>query len=199
MKRILLPIALLAVIFTSCKPDQKKDIDTSRQLTLTPDTAGLYKNNTAADVAKLTEEDTYTAPKSNKAVATKTIVKTVYVQQPAPSPVATPIPTPTPATPPVVAVPVPDPTPTTAPADGNTSTETASTSTPAAAAETKKKGISDAAKGAVIGGVGGAVAGAVIGKGGKGAIIGGVIGAAGGYIIGRGKDKKSGRVDYASS
>ena len=58
---------------------------------------------------------------------------------------------------------------------------------------TRKKGWSKTAKGAVIGGVGGAVAGAVIGKG-KGAIIGGVIGAAGGAIIGRSKDRKDGRI-----
>ncbi len=58
----------------------------------------------------------------------------------------------------------------------------------------RKKGISKAAKGAIIGGVGGAVAGAVIGKNGKGAIIGGAIGAAGGYIIGRSKDRRDGRV-----
>jgi len=58
----------------------------------------------------------------------------------------------------------------------------------------QKKGISKAAKGAIIGGVGGAVAGAVIGKSGKGAAIGGVVGAAGGYIIGRSKDRKDGRV-----
>ena len=42
--------------------------------------------------------------------------------------------------------------------------------------------------------MGGAVAGAVIGKNGKGAIIGGVIGAAGGYVLGRKQDKKDGRV-----
>lgn len=59
----------------------------------------------------------------------------------------------------------------------------------------RKRGWSKAAKGAVIGGVGGAVAGAIISKNkGKGAIIGGVVGAAGGYIIGRSKDKKDGRV-----
>lgn len=59
---------------------------------------------------------------------------------------------------------------------------------------TRKKGISKAAKGAIIGGVGGAAVGAVIGKNAKGAVIGGVIGAAGGYIIGRKQDKKDGRV-----
>jgi hypothetical protein len=59
----------------------------------------------------------------------------------------------------------------------------------------QKKGWSKAAKGAVIGGVGGAAAGAVINKKNRalGAVIGGVIGAAGGYGIGRGMDKKDGR------
>ena len=59
---------------------------------------------------------------------------------------------------------------------------------------TQKQGISKAAKGAIIGGVGGAVGGAVIGKNAKGAAIGAAVGAAGGYIIGRGKDRKDGRV-----
>ncbi len=57
----------------------------------------------------------------------------------------------------------------------------------------RKRGWSKAAKGAVIGGVGGAVVGGVV-KGGKGAVVGGVVGAAGGYIIGRSKDKRDGRV-----
>ena len=57
---------------------------------------------------------------------------------------------------------------------------------------TKKKGWSDAAKGAAIGGAAGAIGGAVInGKNrGAGAVIGAVIGAAGGYVIGRKLDKK---------
>ena len=59
---------------------------------------------------------------------------------------------------------------------------------------TQKTGISKAAKGAIIGGVGGAAAGAVIGRNAKGAIIGGAVGAAGGYIIGRKKDRNDGRV-----
>ena len=59
----------------------------------------------------------------------------------------------------------------------------------------RKKGWSDAAKGAVIGGAAGAVGGALIDRNhGQGAIIGGVVGAGSGYLIGRGKDKKSGRV-----
>jgi hypothetical protein len=59
---------------------------------------------------------------------------------------------------------------------------------------TRRRGWSHAAKDATIGGVGGAVTGAIISKDkSKGAIIGGVLGAAGGYIIGRSKDKKEGR------
>lgn len=59
----------------------------------------------------------------------------------------------------------------------------------------KKKGWSDAAKGTLIGGVAGAVGGAIIDKKhGRGALIGGAAGAGAGYLIGRGKDKKSGRV-----
>ena len=59
----------------------------------------------------------------------------------------------------------------------------------------QKKGWSKAAKGAVIGGVGGAAAGAVINKRNRaaGAVIGGVLGAGAGYGIGRSKDKKDGR------
>ncbi|MDT3405244.1 YMGG-like glycine zipper-containing protein [Mucilaginibacter terrae] len=59
----------------------------------------------------------------------------------------------------------------------------------------KKKGMSSQAKGAIIGGAGGAVAGGLIGGNAKGAIIGGAIGAGGGYIIGnesrRSKEKKA--------
>lgn len=79
--------------------------------------------------------------------------------------------------------------------DSKTSSETyernATSSTSKHAA---KKGWSNRAKGAVIGGAAGAVGGAIISKHkGKGAIIGGLAGAAGGYIIGNEKDKKTGR------
>ncbi|MCU7547569.1 glycine zipper domain-containing protein [Chitinophagaceae bacterium LB-8] len=58
-----------------------------------------------------------------------------------------------------------------------------------------RRGWSKAAKGAVIGGATGAVAGAVINKKNRavGAVIGGVLGAGGGYAIGRGMDKRDGR------
>ena len=59
----------------------------------------------------------------------------------------------------------------------------------------QKKGWSKAAKGAVIGGAGGAVVGAVVNKRNRaaGAVIGGVLGGAVGYGIGRSQDKKDGR------
>lgn len=44
--------------------------------------------------------------------------------------------------------------------------------------------MSSQGKGALIGGVGGAIAGGLIGHGAKGALIGGAIGAGGGYVIG---------------
>ena len=55
--------------------------------------------------------------------------------------------------------------------------------------------MSNATKGAVIGGAGGAVIGAVLNKKnrGAGAVVGGVVGAGAGAIIGRQKDKKDGR------
>ena len=68
------------------------------------------------------------------------------------------------------------------------------TSTNNAKVVEEKKGMSKAAKGAIIGGVGGAIVGGVATKSTKGAVVGGVVGAAGGYIIGRKQDKKDGRV-----
>jgi Glycine zipper len=62
--------------------------------------------------------------------------------------------------------------------------------------DVKKKGWSKSAKGAVIGGAGGAVVGAVVNKRNRaaGAVIGGVIGTGVGYGIGRAEDKKDGRI-----
>ncbi len=55
--------------------------------------------------------------------------------------------------------------------------------------------LSKTAKGAVIGGAGGAVVGAVVNKRNRaaGAVIGGVVGGAAGAVIGRSQDKKDGR------
>ena|SRR6476646_8077661 len=63
-----------------------------------------------------------------------------------------------------------------------------------AVAPAKPRGWSSAAKGATIGGVGGAILGGVITHRVGGAVIGGAIGAGAGYAIGRARDKKTGRV-----
>lgn len=67
----------------------------------------------------------------------------------------------------------------------------------AAKAPEKPQGLSKAAKGAIIGGVVGAGAGAVIDKKKpvRGAVIGAATGAGVGYTIGRDGDRKSGRVE----
>ena len=65
----------------------------------------------------------------------------------------------------------------------------------AAQAQTPKKGWSNKAKGAAIGGGAGAATGAVIG-GGKGAVIGAAAGVVGGGLIGRNKDKKKDPARY---
>ena len=55
-----------------------------------------------------------------------------------------------------------------------------------------KKGWSNKAKGAAIGGGAGAVTGALVSHSkAKGAVIGGAVGAGAGYLIGRHKDKKN--------
>lgn len=72
--------------------------------------------------------------------------------------------------------------------NSNTSSNTATTSTRDAH---DRPGWSNKAKGAVIGGVVGAVTGAAVSdKKGKGAVIGGVVGAAGGYGVGAILDNK---------
>lgn len=76
----------------------------------------------------------------------------------------------------------------------STSSTTTTNSNPAPASN-RKKGWSDAAVGATMGGLSGAAIGAVVSKDkAKGAIIGGVVGAGTGYVIGRAGDRKSGRV-----
>jgi len=77
----------------------------------------------------------------------------------------------------------------------NTTIADNANTTEAAPVTEKKKGWSKAAKGAVIGGVTGAAAGAIITKKNRaaGAVIGGAVGAGVGYGIGRAKDRKDGR------
>ena len=62
----------------------------------------------------------------------------------------------------------------------------------------EKKGMSKQGKGAIIGGAGGAVAGALIGKSVGGAVIGGAIGAGGGYVIGNEARKREEKKKHAA-
>ena len=184
MKKILLPFAIFSVVlFAAC--NSKKETS-EREMVLLTDS--MYKSNLKSDTAAVAAQPELAAPEvTPPIVKTKSPVRrktnTTYNQ---------PVKNNT-KTPPVV---VNNPTTAPAPAPtGTTGTETtAGTGTTATPEAKKKEGISKAAQGAIIGGVGGAVAGAVIGKGGKGAVIGGVLGAAGGYILGRKKDRTSGRV-----
>lgn len=80
-------------------------------------------------------------------------------------------------------------------ADGTTASAGEGTAPATGEVKEEKKGWSKTAKGAVIGGVTGAAAGAVINKKnrGVGAVVGGVTGAAAGAVIGKQMDKKDGR------
>ena len=182
-------------LFAACSTKKKDSLDTENRIVFT-DTSLLKAANGTTDVAANNiEAPALVAEKAQPKVQIRTITRVVHVRdkQPLPKVIEK-------VEPPVVVA----PTQTTIPA--STTTGTASTGigtgNPGTGATTKpiekkkNEGWSGAAKGATIGGVGGAVAGAILGKGGKGAIIGGVIGAAGGYILGRKADKKSGRIDY---
>jgi hypothetical protein len=191
MKKILTLIAT-AAIFAACSND--KDLETNKDVVLT-DTTGMYKSNYSTDVSPADNDKEEVAPAAQTKVIRETRV--VYVDR---TPKATrqtireasPV---EPVTAPVEQTQTSNtgtstlPGTTTPGSTGTVGTNTGSETTTPAETE-KKEGWSKAAKGAVIGGVGGAVAGAILSKKkGKGAIIGGVIGAAGGYILGRKKDK----------
>jgi hypothetical protein len=184
MKRILLPLVIVsAIAFTACK-DKK---ETDREMVLLTDSSNIsnLSSDTAAGQAVLPvpQEPVVAAPpvRSTSPTPRRTTQAPVRSTQPT---TQAPINTPAPST---TTQPTTTPAPSTETAGSGTGTE--GTTTPAPTAQ-KKTGMSNSAKGAIIGGVGGAVAGAVIGKNAKGAVIGGVIGAAGGYILGKKKDKK---------
>ncbi len=191
--RYLLPIALIATVtFTACKSDTTPVVSTDKNIVFT-DTSLLKPTNINTDIAANEQQEVAvaTAPKAvkPKVVTVTKIVRVVEKKQPEPIVKSEPLPAPTVPT-------VNNSTPSTSGSAGNTDVAT----TPVPEVKEKQGGWSQAAKGATIGGVGGAVAGAVIGKKkGKSAIIGGIIGAAGGYIIGRSADKKSGRVEYSAN
>lgn len=201
MKKILLSICAVTFLLAACNTEKKNSLETENRILFT-DTSLLKAANGMTDVAANDlESPVEVAEKaaSNPRPQVRTITKIIRIKekQVAPKVVQQ-------VEPPVVVATQP-----TTPTESNTGTAANSGTTSgvgdggtvgtAPIEKKKNEGWSGAAKGATIGGVGGAVAGAVIGKGGKGAIIGGVIGAAGGYILGRKADKKSGRIEYTNN
>ncbi|MEO6455489.1 MAG: YMGG-like glycine zipper-containing protein [Ginsengibacter sp.] len=168
MKTIIIALAITS-IFAACNSKSETDKNV-----VGVDTTGLYKNNMIADTAKA--EAILLPGSTKKVVETHSADGSVTTT------------TTTTAAPKTI-------TKTQTHSQNSTAgTTTANTTSQPVATSTQKTGWSSRAKGAVIGGVGGAVVGAAVSKKkGKGAIIGGAIGAAGGYIIGNEKDKKTGR------
>jgi hypothetical protein len=162
MKKIL-PVLMIASIFMAC--NSKSDLNANKAI-LT-DTSSMYKSNIMTDTGSMIQ--TQSLNKGNAAAANPNMYTTTTTT-------TTTGPTPVPA--------VRHTSTTRAYSSGGSGQTTRTVY--------RRKGWSHGAKDAVIGGVGGAVAGAIIGKG-KGALIGGVVGATGGYIIGRSRDKREGR------
>lgn len=195
MKKIISAVSIIT-LFAACNSNPKNSLDTSKQIVV--DTSRIYNNNLYSDTAKSVQA---VAPGgASQSVRQVTVedkngVKTQTTTTTTTGPVAT-------GTTHHVAhhkaashssgVYHNSGAGTTVSNNGTGTTSGDGTGTNTTY---HKKGWSKAAQGAVIGGVGGAVAGAIIDKKhGQGAVIGGVVGAAGGYIIGRGKDKKDGRI-----
>ena len=145
--------------------NSKSDLDTNKTMILT-DTSAMYRSNIMTDTGSVIETSVPVNTNKNTAVANKRInTRTTSGNSHTHHNGSSSTANST--------------------TNNNTSTNTVS----------RKKGWSHAAKDATIGGVGGAVLGAVISKDKvKGAVIVGVIGAGGGYILGRSKDKKEGRI-----
>jgi hypothetical protein len=162
MKSLLMALSL-ALIFSSCASKKKTDMLGSEAAIAyppNPDSATSRAMPTGADRMVVVETIN---PDGSRTTTTTTEANKKRIAVPTSRPVARP------AT--VKSEPV------------------ASTVATPTAAE-KKAGWSNRAKGAVIGGVGGAAAGALISKKKvEGAVIGGVAGAAGGYIIGNEVDR----------
>ncbi len=197
MKNLLFTTLSATILLVACNSAKKDNMNTEKQIVFT-DTSLLKQSNMSTDKGMEAQNEAVVAQEQNNAPKTQVRTVTKYIRvkekQPAPAPVNTAAPVNTPA--PVAQAPAPAPA-------TETGSGTNNTDAPVVNSEPvpqKKKGWSDAAKGATMGGVGGAVAGAIISKNkGKGAIIGGVIGAAGGYILGRKADKKSGRAEVTTT
>ncbi len=190
MKKIILSLFIISS-FVACKRDLKNDTK-NRDIHLLNDSA-VFTNSTFSDtqitvkagiIPSKSINETSTLVKKKKYVRAKNAVSApVYNQQTA---------VPTVSTPPQI------------PENTNVGTNTAKTGTTDNSGTVsntpqveKKKGWSKAAQGAAIGGVTGAVGGAILSKKkGLGAVVGGVVGAAGGYIIGKKMDKNNNKLIF---
>jgi len=163
--KITLFIFSLFVAFAACKSNTKTE---TRDIQLLADSSA-YNNNTFSDTTRLKEAD---------AIPPKGTVRSNHTNPQGTKSAGS------------------NSTSSGTTSSGNSSSAgTVSNSGSSTTTTTQKKGWSKAAQGAVIGGVTGAVGGAIISKKkGTGAAVGAAVGAAGGYIIGRQKDKKDGRV-----
>jgi hypothetical protein len=185
MKKIFTFLAT-ASIFAACT--SKSDLDTQKDVVVV-DTTSMYKSNASTDISPAEIEKEEAPRVAQPRVINRT--RTVYVDRTPRAPRQI-IREADPVEPVVTNVPQTQPSAgtgtTQTPGVGTTSPDAGTANVPTAKEE--DKGWKNSTKGAVIGGVGGAIAGAVLSKKkGKGAVIGGVIGAAGGYILGRKKDK----------
>lgn len=189
MKKFLLSIAIVTG-FAACNTSQKQDDSRDIQL-LTDSTA--YRNNYYSDTSTQLAAEPIVKPEAKPQPRVITKIQKVYV--PVKSHPVSPVYEPPVSTPPV-ATPVPASVPGPVATGDNTAQTgqgagTDASNGTATTEEEKKKGWSNATKGAVIGAGAGAIGGAVIAKKkGLGAVVGGVVGAAGGYIIGKDMDKR---------
>lgn len=192
MKNLLLAIILITG-FAACKSDPDLS-NQDRDIHLLYDSSA-YNNNVFSDTNSTVKAEVIPSTISEKP---REIVRTkVRTQRPAKVQTVSKVPEQVATVPTVSAPPVSTPPIVTAPATsestsvdnsaGDDNSQTASSGTQVE----KKKGMNKATQGAIIGGVAGAVGGAIISKKkGVGAVIGGIAGAAGGYIIGNKMDKK---------
>jgi hypothetical protein len=197
MKKFI-PFLFPALFVVACNSNPEKPDVKTLQSTQQPvqDTAGLAAFQQWKTQNELNAAAQPQSPQPNVAEAApvKTVTHVRVVEKPAPQRKKETIlqkePRPTQST--DKTLPATDNTGTANTGNG-TAASTGTTDTKTAPAEAEKKeGWSKSAKGAVIGGVGGAVLGGVVNKRNRaaGAVIGGILGAGVGYGIGKSKDKK---------
>lgn len=193
----LLPFLSLAILIVACnsKPAETETRTVQSAQSVNLDTAGLaqFQQWKAQNELTAASEVQPQQQPAAEPVKTVTIIREVRVPQAAPTRKTVKK---TPA--PVTSAPEETTTANTSTGNGgevasrSESSNTAEAPATQPAETAQNKGWSKATKGAVIGGAGGAVLGAIINKKNRaaGAVIGGVLGAGVGYGIGKNKDNK---------